>query len=102
MSDVRMSYVHIHAPPVTRKAAQATKCPDCQRRTRMLSFFQEWYGWHSTCLRCGRQWDGGEWLPLEFQRGVRKANIARAKQRWRMLAAPTLDEAKRIAGEGGE
>jgi hypothetical protein len=36
-------------------------------------------------LRCGRQWDGGEWLPLEFRRGVRADNIKHAKERWRAM-----------------
>ena len=75
--------VHIHAPPVTDKAITATVCLDCRKRTRMLQFFQDWYGWHSTCLRCGRQWDDGEWLPLDFRRGIRADNIRHAKERWR-------------------
>lgn len=81
-----MSYVHVHAPPVVDRAVKATNCLDCGKRTRMLGFFQEWYGWHSTCLRCGRQWDDGEWLELDFRRGVRADNIRRAKARWRAIS----------------
>ena len=80
-----MGAIHIHNPPVLDKAVTAVTCLDCKKRTRMLSFFQEWYGWQSTCLRCGRVWDGGEWIPLEFRRGVRARNIASAKARWRAL-----------------
>lgn len=87
-------YVHIHAPEVTDKAITATVCPDCKKRTRMIQFFQDWYGWHSTCLRCGRQWDGGEWLQLDFRRGVRADNIRRAKQRWRNLSPRVSTERK--------
>lgn len=78
-------HVYIHAPPVVDMAITATVRPDCEKRTRMIQFFQEWYGWHSTCLRCGRQWDGGEWLALDFRRGVRADNIRIAKKRWRRL-----------------
>lgn len=80
-----MGYLHIYAPEVTSRAIIAAICPDCGKRTRMIGFFQDWHGWHSTCLRCGRQWDGGEWLPLDFRRGVRQDNIKRAKARWRKL-----------------
>jgi len=79
--------IHVHSPPVVEKSIDATVCPDCKKRTRMIGFFQEWYGWQSTCLRCGRQWDGGEWIPLDFRRGVRAENISRAKARWRRLGA---------------
>lgn len=82
-----MTYIHVLRPEVTQKAIRSATCPDCGKRTRMMGFFQDWYGWHSTCLRCGRQWDDGEWLPLEFRRGVRADNIARAKERWRSLNA---------------
>lgn len=79
--------VHVHAPPTVDRAITATVCPDCKKHTRMLQFFQEWYGWHSTCLRCGREWDDGEWMPLDFRRGVRQDNISSAKARWRHLSA---------------
>lgn len=85
-----MGHIHIHAPPVLEKAAVATTCPDCGKHTRMLGFYQEWYGWRSTCLRCGRMWDDGEWLPLDFARGVRQRNIEDAKRRWRAISAPRI------------
>ncbi len=76
---------HIHAPIATAKLAVATTCPDCGKRTRMLAFFTPWYGWQSTCIRCGRQWCDSEWMPLDFARGVRQQNIERAKRRWRSM-----------------
>jgi hypothetical protein len=85
-------HFHICAPAVVDRRVSRTVCLDCQKPTRMLSFFQEWYGWHSTCIRCGRQWDGGEWLSLEFRRGVRKANVENAKRRWRLLSKTGLAE----------
>lgn len=78
-------YVHILAPEVTRRAVRAGDCPDCNRRSRFISFHQDWYGWRQTCLRCGRTWDDGEWLPLDFERGARRKSIERAKAWWRRL-----------------
>lgn len=51
--------IHIHAPVVTAKSITTKICPDCKRRTRMLSFFTPWYGWDSTCIKCGRNWSDG-------------------------------------------
>lgn len=77
--------IHIYAPQATAKAAHFTTCPDCKRRTAMLMFFTPWYGWHSTCIRCGREWIDSEWGALEFCRGVRARNIAHAKKQFRRL-----------------
>lgn len=77
--------VHIYAPQATAKKAFATTCPDCKRRTRMLARFTPWYGWDSTCLRCGRSWCDGEWMPLPFMRGARQHNIDEAKKYWRRM-----------------
>lgn len=82
-----MGYFHIYAPEVTNRAISSGHCPDCKRNSRFVSFFQDWFGWHSTCLRCGRSWDDGEWLPLEFERASRRKSVERAKKRWRKLAA---------------
>lgn len=80
-----MSGIHLHAPAATAKEAEATTCPDCKKRTRILAFFTPWYGWHSTCLRCGREWGDGEWLALPFARGARQRNIEQAKRQWRAM-----------------
>jgi len=80
-----MSAVHICCPATTAKTVHAGTCPDCKKRTRFLAFFQPWYGWHSTCLRCGRSWDDGHWLELNFERDSRQKSIERAKVRWRSL-----------------
>lgn len=77
--------VHIYAPPVVEKKAFSGRCPDCKRRSRFLAFFYEWHGWNQTCIRCGRRWCDGEWMPLEFVRGARKDSIERAKKLWRIL-----------------
>lgn len=58
-------------------------CPDCGRKSFFLAFFEDWYGWSTTCLCCGREWQNGEWMPLPFSRFARKNNIESAKARWR-------------------
>ena len=80
-----MSAVHIHAPSATAKEAKAAHCPDCKKWTRMLMFFTPWYGWDSTCIRCGRHWSDGEWMPLEFCRGARQQSIDAAKRIYRLM-----------------
>lgn len=80
-----MGTAHLHAPAATAKKADAETCPDCNKRTRMLSFFTPWYGWNSVCLRCGREWQDGQWMPLPFIRGVRQKNVEQAKKRWRAM-----------------
>jgi hypothetical protein len=82
-----VTYVHIHAPQPTEKLARAATCPDCKRRTRMLCFFTPWYGWDSTCIRCGRHWSDGEWMPLPFERAARQKSIDRARKRFRRKMA---------------
>ena len=77
--------IHIYAPSATAKRLHAETCPDCKKRTRMAEFFTPWYGWDSTCLRCGRNWKDGEWMALPFMRGSRKHNVDRAKAHWRKM-----------------
>ncbi len=94
-----MGSIHICRPETTAKAVTATTCHDCKKRTRMLQFFQPWYGWRSTCIRCGREWDDGYWMDLPWCSGFwgrdsegkyrfmkpREHNIEHAKRRWRAL-----------------
>lgn len=85
MSKNTVSFIHVHAPRATAKATYACVCPDCKKRTRLIQFFTPWYGWESTCIKCGRMWFDGEWMPLQFYRGVRKRNIETAKEYWRAM-----------------
>ena len=78
-------FVHIHAPKPTIKKIHIAKCPDCNKRSRFLQFYTPYYGWDTTCILCGRNWQDGEWMPLEFARGIRKHMIANAKHMWRTL-----------------
>ena len=76
--------VHIYAPPAISRFIRSGVCPDCKKRTRFIGWCYEWHGASSTCLRCGREWQDGEWMPLPFMRGARERNIAKAKRRWRL------------------
>jgi hypothetical protein len=75
--------LHICAPPAIERKIFADACPDCGKRSRFLCWLYEWYGWEKTCIKCGRRWADGEWMPLEFERGARQKSIARAKEKWR-------------------
>lgn len=70
----------ICSPTITGRRARIVFCPTCGRRRRMYMWWQEWYGWHVTCLTCGEQWQDGEMLARPFCRGWRKENIAQAKK----------------------
>jgi len=78
--------IHIYAPKASIKRISAGHCPDCGKWTRFLSFFTEWHGWDSTCLRCGREWHDGEWATLAFSRFARRDNIEAAKKRYRRMS----------------
>lgn len=79
--------LHIHAPAATERAVRAGNCLDCKRRSRFIGTLTPWYGWRMTCLRCGRSWCDGEWMPLEFERGARSSSIASAKRAFRAVAS---------------
>ena len=78
-------YIHISTSRFNAKRVVRFHCPDCKKNSRSIEFFQHYRGWTSTCINCGRQWSDGEWLPLDFCRGVRKDNIDSAKRLWRKL-----------------
>ena len=77
--------IHINRPRFNAKRIVRFKCPDCKKNSRAIEFFQHYRGWDSTCINCGRQWCDGEWMALDFYRGVRKENINAAKRLWRKL-----------------
>lgn len=77
--------LHVYAPKATEKRAVAEVCPDCKKRTRMLEFFTPWFGWDSTCIRCGRKWKDGEWMPLDFSRAARRESVELARAYWRSM-----------------
>ncbi len=94
-----MSNVHICAPFPVEATLSPAICPDCGKPTRMIGIFYEWYGWDSTCLRCGRHWSDGEWMPLDFEPQARRKSVERAKRAYR-AATEALRKAGEISGEG--
>jgi len=70
--------------PVIKRRVRVGKCPDCGKHTRFLVWYYEWYGASQVCLRCGRRYEDGEWMPFPFACGnQRKISIEKAKKRWR-------------------
>lgn len=85
--------IHICAPRQTGFGLQSiAKCPDCGKHTRMIYFDYEWYGRSATCLRCGRHWSDGEWMPLCFEPQSRQKSIAQAKKHYRELRSEPKEE----------
>lgn len=75
--------VVICRPTPIKREIIAGECSDCKRRSRFLVWIYEFYGATRVCLRCGRTWIDGEWMPLTFERGSRAKSVARAKHAWR-------------------
>lgn len=75
--------VHISSPQILEKFILTGHCPDCKQRTRFIGFAYEWHGDDQTCLKCGRRFSDGEWMPLAFTPQSRQKSIAAAKKRWR-------------------
>ncbi len=77
------SSVHVHAPQPDEVSISRGLCLDCKRRSAFIDMFTPWYGWSNTCLRCGRTWEDGEWIALDFSRTARSDSIASAKRAYR-------------------
>jgi len=75
--------IHISWTQTHDRNASIKFCPDCKKRSVFVSFFQEWYGWDTTCLRCGRNWIDGEWQDLDFYRYARRDSKQAARSRWK-------------------
>lgn len=75
--------LHIYAPAPTGCGIYRDVCPDCGKRSAFVYRSFEWFGPDQTCLRCGRSWSDGEWMPLDFERGARQKSIERAKTAYR-------------------
>lgn len=78
-----MTHLHIHAPQPTDRRLDRMSCPTCSRRTYFAQWFTPWYGWDSTCLRCGDSWQDGEREQRPFMPKWRQKSIDSAKVRWR-------------------
>ena len=87
--------LHVCAPRPTERKCFHVQCPTCNRRTYMLGWFYEWYGWTVTCLKCGEMWTGEEMHSRPFARGWRQHNIESAKKHWRQVQPNGPDEQPR-------
>jgi hypothetical protein len=86
------SAVHIHAPLPSIRKCDRRECPVCHKRSVILSWFTDWYGWDSTCLRCGDEWADGQLKERPFMPKWRQKNIEAARVRWRRnrMTAPEV------------
>lgn len=75
-----MTTIHINWVKYSRAMLKREDCPICNKRTFFVSFFQDWYGWDSTCIKCGDSWQDGHRLERPFMRGWRKQAIKDAKK----------------------
>jgi len=82
-----MTTVHIKMTQTHDARLAQRQCPDCGRLSWFVQCYEDWYGADSTCLRCGRHWSDGEWMPLMFSRNARQNNIDAAKKRFRRYLA---------------
>lgn len=89
--------LHIHAPQPQMKSLTRASCGDCKQESLFVGFHTPWYGWDETCVRCGRHWQDGEWLPLDFYRYARRDSISRARKRWRTSPAKVIT--RTLAGD---
>lgn len=78
--------VHIHAPTAVMRSVRWDVCPDCKKRSPFACLYYEWYGAESTCMRCGRHWSDGEWMPLDFCRDSRASSRRAARSAWKRAA----------------
>lgn len=78
-----MSTVHINAPRPVELFIRSGRCLDCKKFTRFIGLGFEWYGSNQTCLRCGREWNDGQWNALPSHRYARRESVENAKKVWR-------------------
>ena len=81
MTCVRYANGFVCIPTITKQITHFSKCPTCKKRRKFYGWFQEYYGWHMTCLSCGDQWQDGEMLERPFMPGWRKKNIEYARRK---------------------
>lgn len=74
--------LHINWTRIDKIKKQRRQCIGGHRSTFVCWDGGGWYGWYGTCLRCGEEFGGGEWMARPFMRGWRQANIAKAKKLW--------------------
>ena len=80
---INKPYIHINFTRYSRRDLSRGDCPTCKRKTFFVAFFQEWYGWDSTCLKCGERWTDGEMHERPFMPKWRQKSIESEKRAWR-------------------
>lgn len=75
------------SPTIVARRIVRGHCPNCNRRTFFAGWFQVWYGWHETCLKCGDRWQDGEALQRPFMPRWRQESIEGARKAWRDFRA---------------
>lgn len=78
-----MTHIHIHAPAPMERSVRWFNCHDCKKRSPFAILSYEWYGPSMTCMRCGRNYQDGEWCALDFKRGAREQNKQQMRQAWK-------------------
>ena len=74
-----MTEVHVCFSRKDDERVGFRRCPSCKRpKAQFYSWFQEWYGWHTTCCECGERFADGEWLDRPWLPGWREKNILKA------------------------
>jgi hypothetical protein len=58
-------------------------CPTCGKRRFFVGWFEDWYGWYFTCLRCGERFADGEMMERPFTPKWRQHNIESIKKFYR-------------------
>lgn len=89
--------IHILWSRVDRWSLSKMPCPTCKKKRYFWSWFQDWYGWESTCLKCGDRWQDGERCERPFRPRWRKESVKSAL----LHARHTIRESRREDhGEG--
>lgn len=60
-------------------------CPTCEKQRFFIAWFEDWYGWYFTCLKCGEKWFNSEMMERPFAPKWRQHNIEAAKKLYRRL-----------------
>lgn len=87
------AHIHIYAPQPDHKSLTRAPCFDCKQESLFVGFNTPWLGWDETCIRCGRRWQDGEWMALDFYRHARRDSIRSARKRWRRSTAKVIKRA---------
>jgi len=78
-----MPELHIKYTKPTDIRIVRKHCPTCEKQRFFVGWFEDWYGWYFTCLKCGEKWGCGEMLERPFCRGWREQNIESIKRFYR-------------------